>query len=214
MKFEVSKKTMLIIIGLLTLLVLIGGSLFAYNQYQIKVENDKKIAQEKQKKADEKKEAEINKQKEKEFKVKLFELSLNGMGVSTQAETIGDSYSSIWSDAIFEDEGASVGGKKYTDFNEAISAQKAIYEENGDISSLDADLSSLTETFDSLKANLTPANETLFQEAEEYYDKLINYVSIAKNPSGSYQTYSEKYGESKSEYITVMSTFSDSTMSD
>lgn len=214
MKVEISKKALYVIGGVIALVLVLGISLFAYNQYQEKVERDEKIELEKKQAAEKKKKEEAEKKMATEFDTLFSELTVNGMVLSSSAEKIGDQYITVWQDAIFEDGGAEVAGKKYTDFNEAIQAQSDVFETGGDSASLDTQIGTFNDTYSDLKKNLTSENESNMEDAKDFYDKAITFVTLAKNPTGNLTTFSTSYNEAKSDFISVMNTFSDNSFSE
>ncbi|EIA19605.1 hypothetical protein [Listeria fleischmannii] len=202
MKIEVSKKWLIIIISILLLIFLAGASLFAYNQYQIKVERDKKI------------EAQAKKAKQMEQKQKMFKtfaetLAINGNALASSAEDMGDQYLKVWEDAIYENSGAKVDQKYYTEFSEAIAAQQEVFEKNGELSNIEEDIESVKASFKGLKDTVTSENEDTFTKAEKYYDSLMQFVNLAKTPTGSYTSYSGDYVSAKNNIISQMDSFSD-----
>lgn len=202
MKIEVSKKIIVIMASVLLLIFLGGVSLFAYNQYQIKVDRDKKIEAQAKK-------AKLTKQKQKIFKTSMETLAINGNALASSAEDVGDQYLKIWEETIYEDSGAQVGQEQYTEFSEAISAQRKLFEDNGKTASIKEEKKSVETTFKLLKENVTSENEATFAKVEEYYDSLLKFVNLAKDPTGSYTSYSESYISAKGEVITQMESFSD-----
>lgn len=190
LEIKISKKG-IIISGITLVLTIIGiTAVIGYHYYQTTKESEKKVAQ------------------EKVFKQTLATFYIDGSEAASSAEELGDTYLETWGDAIFKDGGAFVGGSSYTDFNDALEAQKNSYTTNEKLVSVDSQITTVQEDMKQLKDNLTSKNSTLMEDANKYYDELNNFVSLAENPIGSYTTYSTSYTNAKTDYLSAFNKFS------
>ncbi|AVK60320.1 hypothetical protein C5Z25_00355 [Lactobacillus sp. CBA3605] len=161
------------------LIIAIGG--YFGNTYQIKQEQIRQ--------------AKIEKNKEKTFASNYSNIRYYTYTTGIKAEKIGDKLTSVWHDAIWNDNGVTVDGKSYTDFNKAIEAQYAVYTSEGTIDKMDTALSHLESTYATLKQNVTNKNETKLADAKKAVKDAKKFVNLVENPSGNYSTFSDNISE-------------------
>jgi hypothetical protein len=121
------------------------------------------------------------------YAVNLSTFSIAVITAGTQAEDITNQYSSVWHDAIWESP-VTIDGERYYDFNAALAAQFTLFQTNGDLDSLDENMDIANGLIKELK---NPPNEfeREYDVALDAYDALNDFVSLAKNPNGSLQTF-------------------------
>lgn len=175
-----SKKSsyIIMIIGL----IVAGGS-YGINAYQVK---QKQIRQ-----------ANIKKQKETNFANNYSNIKYYASKTGIVAEKVGNKYSSVWHDAIWDDS-VTVNGKSYTDFSKAVSAQTEAYVLDGTISKMDDNLKKLNSTYSSLQKNVTSKNEAKLTTAKQTVKDTRNFVKIVENPSGNYSTFNDNLSDADS----------------
>lgn len=189
----IPKKVVYIVGSLILVLIIAGASFFIYNQVQIKKEHDAKIAKAAAEKLAIKHKKEKFNYNYKFFKEDAIELALG-------AESVGDKFYDVWRKAIFEDS-VKVGGKTYTDFNKALTAQYAEFAKNNKLSDLENAISSTKSDYKTLEKNVTSDNKSKFDAAKSYYNALMKFVNIAKDPTGNFDTFSDNYNNAKTNYI-------------
>lgn len=148
--------------------------------------------------------AEKRKIAEKEYKDRLdvaYQLMVTS---GANMEDIINGYTDVWHSAIWDD-GATIDGQRYTDFNEALAAKLESYTTNGDLDTLDSMMSTLNKTMDRLK---NPPNKY-----EDEYEAALNAYAAVKDmnnfvePTGSYDTYSSGASQQDNEMSSELNNF-------
>jgi hypothetical protein len=175
---EKKKRKRILVFATFVLVIAAFTSIGAYNNHQ------ERVAAEQKKKA------------EKKYKENLSSAYEQMVASGSMMEDIINGYTEVWHSAIWDD-GATVDGQHYTDFNVALAAKKASYDTNGDLATLEATMTSLDNTMDKLKN--PPA-----KFKDEYNVALDAYTAVKDmdtyvDPSGSYQTYSQSTNEQDNE---------------
>lgn len=110
-----------------------------------------------------------------------------------KAEDMFNGYKSVWYDAIWKSKYTLSDGTKYSSirgFNQAISDQKDVYDELGDISELKEDMSKVDKDMEKLK-NPPEQYKDLYKQIVDIYSTLSRFESLAEYPTGSLQSYSD-----------------------
>lgn len=165
-----SKKKRFIVIGIAVLLLIAGG--LYWNHYQA---------------------AQAKIHAAKQYKANMSLLLLEATTAGAKAEDMINTYQSVWHDAIFEDNYTTSDGSSYRSnkgFNAAIQTQRNIYDKLGDIKKLKADMSMVDMTIEKLK-NPPSQYQDIYKEIVDLYSTLNQFVSMADNPSGSLQSYTD-----------------------
>lgn len=117
-------------------------------------------------------------------------------------EDIGDTVVTYWYENIYDDLHGS-------DINEAIAA--ALDEKSSEISSAehdDTDVRNLYSLIKNVPDEISEEDvddiEELCDAAKELYNVYIDFYGLATSPSGSYNSYTEDYGETKDELISCI----------
>ncbi len=175
---EKKKRKLMLIVLTFVLIIAAFASIGAYHKHQ------ERVAAEQKKKAEQK------------YKENLSSAYDQMVAAGSMMEDIINGYTEVWHAAIWND-GATIDGQHYTDFNMALAAQMASYDMNGDLATVEATMTSLDQTMDELKN--PPA-----KFKDEYTVALDAYTAVKDmntyvNPSGSYQTYSQITNEKDNE---------------
>lgn len=163
------------IFGGLIILLLAGGG-FGYKVY-----HDKKVAQDKQ--------AEIN-AKQKEFNDTYQTFAGEAYTFGSDTESMSNKITSVWHDAIWNDNGVTISGKQYTDFNKAISALQTSWINSGKFGKMEDKLDDLREDHHTLSLDVTKKNATNYKKATKVYSLSKEFYNSVKSPNGSYTDYS------------------------
>ena len=117
---------------------------------------------------------------------KWIKIYTQSMLKASESESYGNKITKVWRDAIFENY-ATVNGKHYTDFKDAIHAFQTQY--SNEFSELN---SFFQDNIDSAN-NLSELIRLYFPE--KFAQDVFNFNDEAINPSGSYSTRSSKLSE-------------------
>ncbi|AKP78639.1 hypothetical protein AS52_03678 [Priestia megaterium Q3] len=174
---EKKRKLMLIVLTFV-LIIAAFASIGAYHKHQ------ERVAAEQKKKAGQK------------YKENLSSAYNQMVAAGSMMEDIINGYTEVWHAAIWNN-GATIEGQRYTDFNMALAAQMTSYDTNGDLATVEATMTALDQKMDKLKN--PPA-----KFKDEYAVSLDAYTAVKDmntyvNPSGSYQTYSQITNEKDNE---------------
>ncbi|MGI1810884.1 hypothetical protein [Priestia sp. TGN 0903] len=175
---EKKKRKLRLIVLTFVLIIAAFASLGAYHNHQ------ERVAAEQKKKAEQK------------YKENLSSVYDQMVAAGSMMEDIINGYTEVWHAAIWND-GATVDGQHYTDFNMALAAQMASYDTNGDLATVEATMTSLGQTMDKLK-NPPAKFKGEYAVALDAYTAVKN-MNTYLNPSGSYQTYSQTTNEKDNE---------------
>jgi hypothetical protein len=182
------KKGLFITIIGIVLVLAIGGSAYGYHYHTVQVEKQAEIQATKvkaEKEADKKKQAEL--QYVKNINEVVFDITNAG----AKTNDITNTYQKVWHDAIWDHIYTSSDGQIQivSDFNTAISYQRAAYEKAGTISELQNEMSTINKLMIQLKE--PPSKyKGLYSEVVDLYSTLTNFEKMAENPSGSLNSYS------------------------
>ncbi|MGE7921211.1 hypothetical protein ACQKM9_20065 [Viridibacillus sp. NPDC093762] len=142
------------------------------------------------------------KEKEHTEMLEKYESTLNdfyekAFESATLAESITNQYSKVWHAAIW-DKAVMVGDDYYFDFDSAIQAQYKVFSTNG---KLDGMLDGLDLSNKAMKKMKNPPMEfeEEYEAASELQDSLNDFVSLAKNPTGSLQSFNQSTNEKDSQ---------------
>lgn len=175
---EKKKRKMMLIVLTFVLIIAAFASIGAYRNHQ------ERVAVEQKKKAEQK------------YKENLSSAYDQMVAAGSMMEDIINGYTEVWHAAIWND-GATIDGQSYTDFNMALAAQMASYDTNGDLATVEATMISLDQTMDDLK-NPSAKFKGEYAVALDAYTA-VKDMNTYVNPSGSYQTYSQSASEKDNE---------------
>jgi len=180
------KRKVMLIVAAFLLIIAALSSIGAYNNHQ------ERVAAEQKKKA------------EKQYKKNLSSAYDQMVAAGAQMEDIINGYTDVWHSAVWND-GVTIDGAHYTDFNEALAAKRTSYDTNGDLAILDASMVSLGHTMDKLK-------DPPSKYEDEYEAALSAYASVKDmnnyvEPSGSLQTYSTATSQQDNEMGSELNNF-------
>ncbi|WP_407894824.1 hypothetical protein [Lacticaseibacillus sp. N501-2] len=123
---------------------------------------------------------------------------------AASAEKLGQKVQTTWHDAIFNDNGATVAGKQYGDFNDAIEA--LINSETSLTSKISDGRGSMTTGMNTMSKNVTYDTKSKLETALKIATKVEKFASMTTSPSGSYQTYGADLSELDSDAADLIST--------
>lgn len=110
--------------------------------------------------------------------------------VGNKLRSMDNKISKLWYGAIYNDNGVTVDGKNYTDFNKAISAQFDVWNENGDTDTLNSNAKYLASNYKRMETNVTSSSRESFAKDKKIYNDIKSYYTLVTSPSGTYATYS------------------------
>lgn len=126
---------------------------------------------------------------------KWIEIYTQSMLKASESESYGNEITKVWRDAIFENY-ATVNGKHYTDFKDAIHAFQAQYSnEFSELNSFFQDNIDSANNLSELIRKYFPEKSNRADDLEEFAQDVFNFNDEAINPSGSYSTRSSKLSE-------------------
>lgn len=143
------------------------------------------------------------KAKNKKFNAAYSVFIAGAYSAATGAEDLGKKVQSTWSDAIFEDNGATVAGKQYTDFSDAIHA--LISSEKSLTTKISNGTRTMTTGMSAMSDNVTTDTKTKLQKAVKIAKKVDEFSSMATSPTGSYQTYGTEISKLDSDTADLIS---------
>ena len=139
----------------------------------------------------------IDKAKRKKFDSAYNEFWGAAYLSATTSENLAQKVQDTWHDAIFEDAGATVAGKQYTDFNEAVDA--LITSESTNTDKISTCRDNMSDAMNTMSKNLTKPDAKRLQQVSKMATKTEKLASLATSPSGNYQTFGEKFSTLDSE---------------
>lgn len=191
-----SKKFVIIGGSILTVLIVIPIVLFSINQYQqIQTHNAKVAAQ--------KKTAALEKKKEKQFASVFPTFLSDAADVGGQAEIIGGKFYDVWQKTI-DDGSVKISGEKYTDFNDAIEVQSAVFDANGDLDKIKVAYDNLKRDYKVLSQNVTKRSRDKFARVKKLYSDLNEFYNLSTSPSGSLSSYSTDFNQLDSDIAAAL----------
>lgn len=126
---------------------------------------------------------------------KWIEIYTQSMLKASESESYGNKITKVWRDAIFENY-ATVNGKHYTDFKDAIHAFQAQYSnEFSELNSFFQDNIDSANNLSELIRIYFPEKSNRADDLENFAQDVFNFNDEAINPSGSYSTRSSKLSE-------------------
>lgn len=161
-----------IILALILGLILIGGGIFGYWQY--------------------------NRQQAKEYKQDVEKVLAIVIVSGSQAESMINEYIQVWNNAIESRYGYELHGEYVFDFNEALQVQKGYFKVNGDIKKLEDDKNTLESLVKQLN-NPSENYEDIYDLVIDLHNKYRTYVDYAIDPSGSLLSYGNETAEKSRE---------------
>jgi hypothetical protein len=172
------------IAGVIVFAVLI---IFGFNQLQQVQTHNAEVAAHKKAVAAEKK-------KEKQFNEVFPTFISDASDVGGQAETIGGKFYDVWQKTI-ENGSIKIAGDKYTDFNDALRIQSAIFDGNGDLDEIKTVYNNLKRDYKVLSQNVTKKNKEKFAQVKKLYNDLSEFYNLTTSPTGSLSSYSTDYNQ-------------------
>jgi len=163
--------------------ILIAGGAYGTNAYLVKQEQLRL--------------AKIKKNKESNFASNYSSINYYASKTGIVAEKVGEKYSTVWHDAIWNDS-VTVNGKSYTDFNKAVAAQTEAYVLDGTMSKMDDNLKKLNSTYSDLQKNVTDKNVEKLATAKQTVKDTREFVNTVENPSGNYSTFNNNVSDADS----------------
>lgn len=122
-----------------------------------------------------------------------------------KAEEMCNTYNSVWYDSIFKNY-AYIDGKYYTDFNNALAAQKEVYDEDGSNTELNSNISTVGGYIKKL-SNVSSNNEEQYNDLLGVYDAYEKLTDLAIDPRGSLLTYHSNVADADSELADIMKSY-------
>lgn len=145
----------------------------------------------------------VRKQMDKKFNKSYSSLKLDAYSAATTAEDLGNKVQSAWNDAIFEDSGATVAGKKYTDFNKAVSA---VFDDQSDkLSTISDAEDSMNSDIKSMAKNQTKNTKNKLSKAQKIVKAVKKLDRIVTNPTGNISDFSSSFSEADTAVADVVS---------
>lgn len=173
----------LIVMGVSAVVIVLGSSGIGLAAHQQEVAAQReRVAQAKEEKAD-----------NKAFDQSHSELMAASYLAGTAAENLGNKINKAWNSAIFDDGGAVVGGKHYTDFNDAIAAVLSSDTKDAE------DISTAEDKLDSalaiMRKRVTPKNKQKLADAEQLASAVKKLDNIVTSPSGNLESFNQHFSD-------------------
>lgn len=130
------------------------------------------------------------KAKEDNFNNEEKNFSENVYKVANKLQSMDNKINKVWYGAIYNDNGVTVNGQSYTDFNKAISAQFDVWNGNGDLDALKANKKSVDTFYAKMASNVTKDTRAGFANDKKTYNDLKSYYTLVTQPTGTYSTFS------------------------
>lgn len=110
-------------------------------------------------------------------------------------ENLGNNVLDVWNDAIFEDSGAKVNGKYYTDFNKAIDAVYDQYNSNGKVDQIKKQYADIKTDYEQMQQLKTKDTQDKFNEVKNTYQDVKKLYTTVTNPTGTYDDFSSAFSK-------------------
>lgn len=188
-----SIKRPLVVIG--SSVALLAIALFGIVQYQAHVDQVKA-----EQRAEEK--AEL-KRDNKKFDSAYGEFIAYAYLNAHAAESLGNEVSNTWNSAIFDDGGATVDGKKYTDFNDAI--QALLTSKSADVSSIDSGESDMASSIAKMEKYKSSSRQAKFDKAKKMQSAVKKLDRLATSPTGNLSSYNSAFSDADSGVANLIS---------
>lgn len=126
---------------------------------------------------------------------KWSNIYIQAMLKASQSESYGNRITKVWRDAIYENY-ATVNGKHYTDFKDAVNAFQTQYSnEFSELNSFFQDNIDSAHDLSELIRKYFPEKSNRANDLEDFAQNVFNFNDEAINPSGSYSTRASKLSE-------------------
>ncbi|MCH1713883.1 MULTISPECIES: hypothetical protein [Lactococcus] len=126
---------------------------------------------------------------------KWSNIYIQAMLKASQSESYGNRITKVWRDAIYENY-ATVNGKHYTDFKDAVNAFQTQYSnEFSELNSFFQDNIDSAHDLSELIRKYFPEKSNRADDLEDFAQNVFNFNDEAINPSGSYSTRASKLSE-------------------
>jgi hypothetical protein len=126
---------------------------------------------------------------------KWSNIYIQSMLKASQSESYGNRITKVWRDAIYENY-ATVNGKHYTDFKDAVNAFQTQYSnEFSELNSFFQDNIDSAHDLSELIRKYFPEKSNRADDLEDFAQNVFNFNDEAINPSGSYSTRASKLSE-------------------
>lgn len=145
-----------------------------------------------------------SKKKEEAFQANLKTLATESFDLAADSETAGISYLDAWRTVIYDDI-VLIDGQTYTDFNDALYAQKILFETDGTNLAIEKQQTELKNLFNEIKSNQIDKFSSEYETAKDFYLKSVEFSSFAIEPQGSYTSFSEGFSSRRDEILSKYS---------
>lgn len=169
-------KLILSVIVVVALILITGGSVFAYQKHQAAVHKQKLLV------------AKKKLENEKKTYIKSFKKTRSDiLHSAVTAESIVNKYSQIWHDVIFNGS-VSINGVKATNMDDAIADQNAAFMVNGKSDELTNGQDKIMKEVKAL--NKYPKGYKEYRDMiDQYYQDYKSFSDLALSPTGSLQSF-------------------------
>jgi hypothetical protein len=169
-------------------------SIISFGGIELYVKHEDAVAA--QQAAEKEEQAAMDKKSKKAFS----DLKANAIMICMSTETVGNKYLEIWHDTIFDDS-ATVAGKTYTDFNDAVPAQETVYENDGTLDKIQSEQDDMNADLKTMEKNKTnnSTNKENYATAQKQVKAVNKFVRVVTSPSGTYSDYSSTINDSDTE---------------
>lgn len=133
---------------------------------------------------------------DKKFNAAHSELIAASYIAATSSEELADKVHDTWGNAIFDDGGATVAGKKYTDFTEAVNA--LIASESETVSKISNSEDTMNSALSDMSKYKTKNTNQKYANSKKLVKEVERLDEMATNPSGTYQTYGSNFSDQDS----------------
>ncbi|MFD1440489.1 hypothetical protein [Lacticaseibacillus hegangensis] len=176
------KRALIVLGSSLAVLLLSFAGLGIYQAHEDQVAAEKaRVARAERKKLD------------KEFHSTYHDMGVAAYTAAGSAEDLADKVQSTWGDAIFDDGGATVAGKQYTNFNDAIPA--LLVSESDTITKITDAEDEMDTALSQMKKYQTKNTKDDYAKSKELVREVKKLDSMATSPTGSYQDYGSNFND-------------------
>lgn len=144
------------------------------------------------------------KAKNKKFEKAESELVAAAFYTAGTSEDLAQKEQTAWHDAIFEDAGATVAGKHYTDFSEAVNAVGE--NESTDTSKITTGEGNMADAVHTMTQNVTQDTKDDLEQAITLAKKTSKLAELALSPSGNYQSFGNDFSSLDAEVADLIKT--------
>lgn len=132
-------------------------------------------------------------QKNEKFNAAASTLFVSTYSTAKATEALGQKIQSAWHDAIFKDAGATVAGKQYTDFSEAVDA--VIKNDQINVAKINAGKGNVEDALQIMRDNVTNDTDDDLKKGVALAEKTTKFAEMALSPSGNYQTFGTEFSK-------------------